>query len=297
MGTFSAIALVANQDDAHGLGKALERLTPEPNAVGVFEVDEILGYWEVSAFFLEQPNNLQLSLLEVCFSVKFIITKIPSENWVNKVQRDLKPVKEEPFVISSSYYADRIPINKKAIVVEAAMAFGTGHHPTTLLCLRAAGLLDKIKYKPKSIADIGCGTGILSIAAVKLFGAQVFASDIDNIAVKTAKQNIKVNGLDHSIKIFEANAFYHYSFDLKRPFDLIFANILAVPLKRLALSFKRNTKVGGFIILSGILKRQANTVESLYFCNGYIRVKKIELGEWVCLIMKNFCRYGGKNKL
>ena len=297
MSTFSAIALVANREDASNLGKALERLTPAPNGVGVFEVDEISGNWEVSAFFLEEPNNLQLSLLEVSFSVKFLITKIPLENWVNKVQRDLKPVLAAPFVVSSSYYADSIPVNKKLIVVEAAMAFGTGHHPTTLLCLRAVGFLHKLNFKPRFTADIGSGTGILSIAAAKLFGGRIFASDIDYIAVKTAKQNIKASGLTRSIKIFEANAFYHYPYDLKRPFDLIFANILAVPLKRLALPIKRNTSVGGYIILSGILKRQANSVESVYVSNGYVRVKKIELGGWVCLIMKNFCRSGEKNKL
>ncbi len=297
MVTFSAIALVSNKDDASVLGKALEKLTPAPNGVGIFEVDEISGDWEVSGFFLEQPNSLQLDLLEACFSVKFIITKIPEENWVNKVQRDLKPVREEPFVVSSGYYADNIPLNKISVLVEAAMAFGTGHHPTTLLCLRAVGLLDRINYGPKCIADIGCGTGILSIAASKLFRGQTIASDIDCIAVKTAKKNIMANGLGGSVKVYKANAFNHYSINLTRPFDLIFANILAVPLKRLVLPIKRNSKAGGFIVLSGILKRQANLVETIYFCNGYLRVKKIELGEWVCLIMKNFCRSRKKNNL
>ena len=169
MNSFSVIAAVSGQKKASEIAEVLERLTPEPMGIGVFEIDEISEEWEVSAFFLSTPNYIQLGILESYFSVKFLVSKVPRKNWVTKVQRDLKPVIEKSLIVSGSYYAKCAPINKKSILIEAAMAFGTGHHPTTLSCLRALNFLNKGKIRPQKVVDIGCGTGILAISAYKVF--------------------------------------------------------------------------------------------------------------------------------
>ena len=177
------------------------------------------------------------------------------------------------------------------------MAFGTGHHSTTIGCLRALGFLNKIGIFPKKVADVGCGTGILAIACSKTFRAKVIASDIDYIATQTARKNIKANGSALSVLALEAKGLNHYLINSSTNFDLVLANILAKPLKRMALEIKENVKIGGHIVLSGILVKQISSVEAIYFSLGFRRMKKIKIGEWACVVMKNFCRSKKKNKL
>ena len=297
MSSFSVIASLPNKEQAEAVGKAMERFVPQPIGVGVCEIDEISGDWEVSGLFLKKPDPIKLHILEVYFSLKFLISNIPDHDWIDKVNRDLKPVIEPPYMISGSYYSSEIPNNKKAIIIEAAMAFGTGHHSTTIGCLRALNFLNKIGVFPKRVADVGCGTGILAIACSKTFGAKVIASDIDYIATQTARKNIKANGSALSVLALEAKGLNHYLINSSKNFDLVLANILAKPLKRMALEIKENVKIGGHIVLSGILVKQINSVEAIYFSLGFRRVKKIKIGEWACVVMKNFCRSKKKNKL
>ena len=147
------------------------------------------------------------------------------------------------------------------------------------------------------MVDIGCGTGILAISAYKVFKTKAIASDIDIISVETAKQNVNVNGLNSHILVCKAKALNNVFIRQKAPFDLIFANILARPLFKMALTIKSNSALGGYIIISGILIRQQQIIESIYLSLGFRRVKIIKVGEWSCLIMKNFCRSKVKSNL
>lgn len=297
MSSFLVITEVSDKEKAQAVGNAFERMTPAPTGVDIFEIDEMLGNWEVSGFFSSWPNSTELALLETFFSINFFTRKILNEDWVEKVQRDLKPVVQGPFMISNSYNAVNAPVNKMVILVEAAMAFGTGHHPTTLGCLRAIDYFRKVGISPIRVADIGCGTGILAIAVCKAFKCRVIATDIDSIAIQTAKININANGKGLNILAVEANGVNHFLLKENKLFDIIFANILLTPLRRMSLKIKESLKLRGFVVLSGIILKQINSVESAYNALGFRRVKIIKIGNWGCLVMKNFYRSKLKNKL
>jgi len=148
------------------------------------------------------------------------------------------------------------------------MAFGTGHHGTTLGCLRALDRLIGEGLRARNVADIGCGTAVLAMAAARSFDARVLASDIDEVAVEVARANVAANGLAGRIDCVEAAGFDHPALAAAAPFDLVFANILKGPLIDLAPAMAAATAPGGVLILSGILCEQADEIVSVYAEHG-----------------------------
>ena len=137
MTTFSALTTVLGKEGADRLGEAMERLTPEPTGVGVFEVEDGSGLWEVGGYFIDAPDIGGLDLLAAAFSAKpFVVSEIPETDWVAHVRRELAPVEAGRFFVYGSHDSDQVPEECEPLLIEAAMAFGTGHHGTTLGCLR-----------------------------------------------------------------------------------------------------------------------------------------------------------------
>ena len=287
MTTFTALTTLPGRINASDLGDALERLTPEPIGVGVFELEDGSGLWEVGAYFSEKPDDISLALLAAVFQAQeFKISELPQIDWVSKVQRSLKPVVAGRFFVYGSHDSDKVPPDCEPLLIEASMAFGTGHHGTTKGCLLALEQLITDGFKAKNVIDVGCGTAVLAMAAARIFSANVIASDIDSVAHSVAKMNILANGLDRNIQCFEASGFAHEQIKTKNPFDLIFANILLAPLLAIANDISKYSLSGGYVVLSGILSEQAELVVNKYTGVGFSLSNQIEIGEWVTIIFR-----------
>ncbi|WP_457647412.1 50S ribosomal protein L11 methyltransferase [Profundibacter sp.] len=287
MPTFTALTTLSGQQSAEALGEALERLVPEPTGVGVFEVEDGSGIWEVGGYFVEKPDEAGLALLAVAFGAKpFVVSELPEVDWVAHVRRELSPVQAGRFFVYGSHDADKVPEGSVALLIEAAMAFGTGHHGTTLGCLQVLDQLANNGFVGENVADIGCGTAVLAMAAAKIWPNPVLASDIDAQAVDVARANVASNGLDGRVICVEAAGFDAPELKQAAPFDLVFANILKGPLIGLAPDMDDSVKNGGYAILSGILNEQAQEVVNIYTHNGFDAIDRRENGEWTTLLLR-----------
>ncbi|NOC84406.1 methyltransferase domain-containing protein [Ruegeria sp. HKCCD6228] len=286
MPTFTALTTLTGKKAAEGLGEAMERLEPEPTGVGVFEVEDGSGLWEVGGYFTEAPDETALAVLAAAFDAKpFVVSELPETDWVAHVRRELAPVEAGRFFVYGSHDADKLPEGRIPLLIEAAMAFGTGHHGTTLGCLKAFDRLLYEGFTATKVADIGCGTAVLAMAAARVWDGDIIASDIDEVAVDVAEANLKANGMSGAVRCVEAAGFDHPDLRAHAPYDLIFANILKGPLVALSPEIAANLRPGGYAILSGILNEQADDVVSVYSQNEFNLTHRDEIGEWTTLIL------------
>jgi len=265
----------------------MERLTPEPTGVGVFELEDGSGLWEVGGYFTETPDDTALALLAAVHGAQpFVVSELPETDWVAHVKRELAPVEAGRFFVYGSHDADRVPEDCVPLLIEAAMAFGTGHHGTTKGCLLALDRLERAGLHARSTADIGCGTAVLAMAAAAIWPETVIASDIDPVAVDVARANAGANGLSDRVICVEAAGFDHPSLRSRAPYDLVFANILKGPLIQLAPDMAAMVGRDGHAILSGILNTQADEVVSVYKMAGFTLEARDEIADWTTLVLK-----------
>ncbi len=180
---------------------------------------------------------------------------------------------------------DRVAPNKLGIEIEAALAFGTGHHGTTRGCLL---LLDHVlkAYRPRRVLDLGTGTGVLAIAAAKALHENVLASDIDPPSVQVARENARLNAAGHLVQAISATGFAAPQFAQRGPFDLVLANILANPLRQLAAPMARHLAPSALVILSGLLTHQAPSVIAAYRARGLVPVRHLRIEGWSSLLLR-----------
>ena len=287
MPTFTALTTLAGRPAAEALGAAMERLDPAPTGIGVFEIEDGSGQWGVGGYFAERPDPAGLALLAAAFGAKpFVVSELPETDWVAHVRRELAPVEAGRFFVHGSHDSDRVPPGRIALLIEAAMAFGTGHHGTTQGCLQALDRLVGEGFAARRVADIGCGTGVLAMAAARVWdGAEVLAGDIDPVAVEVAQANLDANGLAGRVICVEAAGFGHPRLRAAVPYDLIFANILKGPLLALAPDMAAHLRPGGVAILSGLLNRQAQAVADVYARSGINERDRTEIGDWTTLTL------------
>jgi ribosomal protein L11 methyltransferase len=285
MTSWTALTTAPDLDDAQALGLALEALDPAPTAVAVLEMEDGSGLFEIGGYFTDKPDAVVLDLLAAANGARpFTVSKVDDRDWVAQVRRDLAPVSAGRFVVHGGHDRGAVPLNRIGLSIEAAMAFGTGHHPTTVGCLTALDRLAR-HHRPRRIADIGCGTGVLALAAVKLWKGCALAGDIDAVAVATAKANARINGAPARVLVAQATGFRAPLLNAGR-YDLVFANILARPLRRLAPQMAAHIVPGGHAILSGILDRQAALVLATYRGWGFACADRLDLGEWTTLTLQ-----------
>ncbi|NUR12849.1 MAG: 50S ribosomal protein L11 methyltransferase [Bradyrhizobium sp.] len=257
-------------------------------AVAAFERPD--GQWDVTLHFAEEPDQAWLRELivtsagnEIAATLAFDI--IEAKDWVKASLEDLVPVPAGRFVVHGGHDRDRVAPNKLAIEIEAALAFGTGHHGTTRGCLL---LLDHVlkSSRPRNVLDLGTGTGVLAIAAAKALHRAVLASDIDPPSVRVAAENASLNEAGNHVRVIRATGFAAPDFGRAGPFDLVLANILANPLRQLASPMARHLAPGGGVILSGLLTHQAPAVIATYRARGFVPLKHLRIEGWSSLLLR-----------
>lgn len=242
------------------------------------DVDNQATRFEV--YFETEPNFAGLVLPA---DAKLEVIALPDKDWVSESQKGLPPVIVPPFYLHGSHDAPRGGgwLN---IEMQAGNAFGSGHHGTTQGCLALLAAHMKA-HQPRHIADIGCGSGVLTIAAAKAGCRDILASDNDPIAVAISTANMRLNGVTPRVTCFTAEGMAHRAYQAKR-FDLILANIMATPLRHLARDFKSHLTQDGRIIVSGILNEQARSVMARYRAHDLTVERKIVIGAWTSLCFK-----------
>ncbi|MGC6471987.1 MAG: 50S ribosomal protein L11 methyltransferase [Parvibaculales bacterium] len=235
----------------------------------------------MEAYFTNQPDarTLQQHLPN---HMDFVVEILPDLDWVSESQRGLKPVDVPPFFVHGSHDRANVPPGRMGLEINAGEAFGTGHHETTTGCLKM--MLRQLKSAaPRRAADIGCGTGVLAIALARLTRQRVVAGDIDPIAVRTTDYNARLNHVGTLVETFVAAGFNSAALRRHAPFDLIVANILADPLRRLAPDFRRYLMPGGHLIVSGLLVSQESSVVASMRFQGLTLMDRLRIGEWTTL--------------
>jgi len=287
MPTFTALTTLTGQDAAEALGADLERLTPEPTGIGVFEIEDGAGLWEVGAYFDAPPDEAGLALLATIHGARaFAVSELPEVDWVAKVRRELTPVEAGRFFVYGSHDADKVPPGAVPLLIEASMAFGTGHHGTTQGCLQALDRLAREETGDARVLDLGCGTAVLAMAAARLWPGTMLASEIDPMAVDVARANVDANGLAGRVKCIRAEGLDHPDIAAAAPYELIFANILKGPLVALAPAITGALAPGGRTILSGLLNAQADEVIGAYEEAGNNLVDRAEIGDWTTVVLR-----------
>ena len=261
--------------------------------LSIFEVDEKAAIFEVSAYVDEAEDGVAERLATLVpddlANRQFEIEAVPDIDWVTKSLEGLKPVRAGRFLVHGSHDRDKRRIGDLAIEIEAGLAFGTGHHGTTIGCLLA--IEHEASTRPiRHALDVGTGSGVLAIALAKRAKARVLASDIDPVATRVAKENVRLNGVAANVRTITATGLNGRAFRDDGPYDLVVANILAGPLAALAPAIRRAVAPGGTVILSGLLPQQRARIVAAYRGTGLLLRRSMIVEGWLTLVLKRPAR-------
>jgi ribosomal protein L11 methyltransferase len=271
-----------------------ESLDATDSACAAFE--DGAGDWQVAIHFRNTPDEaglrdlVKLAAGEAAANA-LSIERVPANDWVAESLAGLRPVRAGRFVVHGAHDRAGLRANDIGIEIEAALAFGTGHHGTTRGCLLALDDLMK-RRRPPNVLDIGTGTGVLAIAAAQLLRKRVAAGDIDPVAVRAARDNARLNRAASFITFVRAAGVRAQVIRERGPYDLIFANILMGPLTRLAVPVRSLAAPGAHVVLSGLLPTHANPVVSVYSALGFVLERRTVLEGWVTLVMRRSASSG-----
>ena len=285
-GNTTVARLVCDEATAKRLADSLsEHLDLAETAVAAFE--GIDGRWNVEIHFEQAPDEAAIRRLigDAGGPADVMFETIAARDWVAASLADLKPVAAGRFTVHGAHDRVHVTADRIGIEIEAALAFGTGHHGTTRGCLLALDGIVKRAF-PRRVLDIGTGTGVLAIAAAKALRVPVLASDIDPEAVRIARENARLNGIAPFLEYLHAAGLGAPRFRTRAPFDLVFANILLPPLKRLAGPMRPLLAPRAHVVLSGLLAAQEQAALAAYRPHGLTLVRRIPLGEWVTLVLR-----------
>lgn len=283
------LRLLTDEGSARAMTDMLgEMFDPTQTAVAAFEAEDGRT-WRLEAYFADAPDEAMIRDLirpvvgDRADAASF--ETIDQRDWVRASLEGLVPVRAGRFLVHGAHDRDTVRPNDLAIEIEAALAFGTGHHGTTLGCLRA--LADVLKRgRPAHVLDVGTGTGILGFAAAKALHRTVIAGDLDPEAVATARGNARLNGLGGLLRLYTGPGVRHAWAGRARRFDVVFANILARPLKRLAPSLTATVADRGVLVLSGLIERDVPGVLSTYRHRGFHLARHGLIEGWATLVLK-----------
>lgn len=245
--------------------------------------------WELCAYFGSAPIEDDIRALiamvadeTVARETLFEVTE--EHDWVEASLKGLPPVEAGRFIVHGHHDRAQVAPNRIGIEIEAALAFGTGHHGTTRGCLVLLNEVLKSK-RPKNILDLGSGTGVLAIAAARVLRRRVLATDIDRQSAIIARENAWLNGVGNLVESIQATGFAAPQFARYAPFDLMLANILANPLRALAPHMALHAAPAASVILSGLLPQQMNAVVAAYRAQGMALERRLVLDGWGSLLL------------
>jgi ribosomal protein L11 methyltransferase len=288
--THRATFAIGNEQTAR---RVLDRLTESffegQAAIAAFE--GLGGRWSITVHFAQAPDQTSIRELiaiaaggEAAQDMRF--DTVEARDWVRATLEELVPVRAGRFIVHGRHDRAKVAPNKLGIEIEAALAFGTGHHGTTRGCLL---LLDQVlkARRPRRVLDLGTGSGVLAIAAAKALRGAVLASDIDAASVQVAGGNARLNQVGNLVQAIRATGFSAPQFAEHGAFDLVLANILANPLRQMATPMTRHLAPSAFVILSGLLPSQAGGVIAAYRARGLVLVRQLQIEGWSSLLMRN----------
>lgn len=282
------MTLAVPADQAWRVVETLEDAAPAPGAVGLIEREG--GDWQVWAHYTTAPDRDALARVvgeavgAPLAPERLRIERLPQIDWVARSQAMLPPVAAGRFIVHGSHDRARLAARAVAVEIEAGRAFGSAHHGSTRGCLLALDALLK-RRTFANVLDVGTGSGLLAIAMARAQRRLVLASDIDPVAVATARANARQNGVAGLVEVVCAAGLDHGAIRARAPFDLILANILARPLVALAPALARIAKRGGNVVLSGLTLDQVRAVAGAYRMSGFVLERRIVLGTWATLIL------------
>jgi ribosomal protein L11 methyltransferase len=286
--THRATFAIGDEQSARRVSDVLtESLDESEAAVAAFEGPT--GRWDIAVHFADAPDQDTISELvrlaageDAARTVEF--DTVEPKDWVRATLDELVPVHAGRFIVHGQHDRAKVAPNRLGIEIEAALAFGTGHHGTTRGCLLLLGEVLKA-HRPRRVLDLGTGTGVLAIAAARALRDHVLASDIDALSVKVAAENARLNGVGPFVEVTWGNGFSAPLLRQRQPFDLVLANILANPLRQMATQMSRHLAGGARVILSGLLSAQAPSVIAAYRARGLILERHIRIEGWSSLLL------------
>lgn len=292
----TVLELSTSGDKARALTELLgEVFDPTETAISAFEIEQgvttlsLNAPWKVEIYFATHPDEeaVRDMLRPIVGGIidETPFTTVNQKDWVAASLEGLQPVRAGRVLVHGAHDRQAVKANDVAIEIEAALAFGTGHHGTTAGCLLALDAELK-KRRPRDGLDVGTGTGILALALAKQTKRRVVAGDIDSLAVEVAAHNARVNHAPQALDLYVAPGLRHAKANRPGHFDLVFANILAGPLKRLAPSLARVLSDDGTLILSGLLAMDVAGVLSVYRHQGLFLAHQSLREGWATLTMK-----------
>ncbi|EHH68435.1 50S ribosomal protein L11 methyltransferase [Gluconobacter morbifer] len=259
--------------------------------VGIFEADDAQKYWRLEGVkdtgYREDELESALAVARLLTGCDAELIRIPteSEGWLARTYESF-PQQDvgKRFAIRGTHLQEQPDRSRLTITLDAGIAFGSGEHGSTRGCLRALELV--VHRRPQRILDMGCGSGILAMAAASLLHRPVLAVDIEPWSVRTAQLNARLNGLGNLLECRFGNGWSTAAVRANTPYDLVFANILARPLCRMAQSLALNLAPRGTAILAGLLDTQANMVLAAHRRQGLVLERKLREGDWATLILR-----------
>jgi ribosomal protein L11 methyltransferase len=250
----------------------------------ILEEDEAHDVWRIDAFPTTAAEHAAAAgLLEGFPQLRVTIEALADADWLALALSGLPPVRAGRFFIYGAHDRGLAPPSTVNLRVEAGAAFGTGHHGTTVGCLLAFDQALKAQRFPR-VLDVGCGTGVLAIAAARTGARLALGTDVDRVSVRIANENARLN--DAHARFVHAAGLDHPAVRAGRPYDLVFANILAPPLVALAQDIRRALRPGGTAILSGLLRSQERRVSAAYLSRGFRIVRRLHRDAWATLVLR-----------
>ncbi|RFB79593.1 50S ribosomal protein L11 methyltransferase [Methylovirgula sp. 4M-Z18] len=289
------MTLTCDEATARAVADAIvETFDPAETAAAAFEIEPDKERWTsrdwlVEVYFGNEPDEAMIHDLVAAYAgeeaaKQIVFSRVAERDWVKASLDGLEPVRAGRFLVHGSHDRGRARPNDLALEIEAALAFGTGHHGTTRGCLL---MLDRVlkRRRPRRVLDVGTGTGVLAMAAAKALHCFIASGDIDPISVEATTGNARMNGVGPWVKPVVARGVQHPLLQAGAPYDLIFANILAKPLRLLAPSIAALASEDGELILSGLLGPDVAGVLTAYAAQGLRLAHRTDLDGWATLLL------------